>query len=89
MIEAANLPGYEVAPMTAMLAPAGTPKPVIDKLNGEVARVLQLKDVRERFSTMGLAPAEDRSPSRFPGWYEAELSKWTKLIRDAGISPER
>lgn len=89
MAEGANLPGYEVASMIAMLAPAGTPKAVIHRLNADVARVLQVRDAREKLAAMGLDMAEDGSPSRFPGWYQNERAKWTNVIRVAGIKAEK
>jgi tripartite-type tricarboxylate transporter receptor subunit TctC len=89
MVEAAELPGYEVAPLVAMMAPAATPKEIVFRLSNEIAKVMQMQDVKDSFSAMGLEGAEDRSPSRFPAWYRAEVAKWTKVIRDVGIKAER
>jgi len=89
MVEGANLAGYEVASMIAMVAPAGAPKEIVDRLNTEVTRVMQMRDVREKLAAMGLDMAEDSSPSRFPDWYRAERAKWTKVIREAGVKAEK
>jgi tripartite-type tricarboxylate transporter receptor subunit TctC len=83
----AGLPGFEVNQWSGLLVPAGTPRSVISKLHGEIARILQLPDVRESFVNQGFEPVGN-TPAEFAAYISAEIAKWAKLIRDAGIRAE-
>ena len=85
--EATGLPNFDVVSMFGILAPAGTPKPIIDKLNGDIKVILQRPDVQERMLAAGvyvnyLTPAE--SAKRI----QRELNMWGKVIKDAGIKAD-
>jgi tripartite-type tricarboxylate transporter receptor subunit TctC len=82
-----GLPGFEVNQWSGLLVPAGTPRSVISKLHGEIARTLQLPDVRESFVNQGFEPVGN-TPGEFAAYISAEIAKWAKLIRDAGIRAE-
>ncbi len=84
---AETLPGYEVTNWYGVLATAGTPKPVIDRLNRELARIVAMPDVREKFLAQGAEP-ETLTPTAFERYIRAEIAKWGKVIRDAKIQPE-
>ena len=71
-----------------MIVPAGTPQPVVNKLSAEVARIVKLPDVNQRFQLDG-AEAVDSSPQVFVALLKDEMLKWSKDIRDAGIKPEQ
>jgi len=86
MIES-GVPDYDLSGWISLFAPAGTPKPVVDKLNAEVTRVLQQPDVRARFLELGAEPAPLRT-GEFATWVQQEVTKWTKLVKEAGIQPE-
>lgn len=86
-IAESGVPGYENATWSAIAAPAGTPRPVIDRLNREFAAAMQLADVRERFGTEGSVPIGG-SPEQFRSHLAAEIAKYGKLVRSAGIKPE-
>ena len=71
-----------------MVAPAGVPQAIVNKLSAEVARVVQLPDVAERFQLDG-AEAVGSTPTEFAAFLKAEMQKWNKVVRDAGIKPEQ
>jgi tripartite-type tricarboxylate transporter receptor subunit TctC len=83
----AGLPGYETSTWGGVLAPAGTPKAVIDKLNAEIDKALAAPDVRERLQHAGIEPAGG-TPAQFASFLNVERGKWAKVARDAGIQPE-
>ena len=84
---AESIPGFEATTWFAMFAPAGTPKPVVDKLNAEVQRVFRLPDVAERLKTLGLE-AVLSSPEELAAYQASEISKWTKVVKDSGARAE-
>ena len=81
--EAAGLPGYEADVWYGILAPAGTPMPVVAKINGEIEQLLQLRDVHERLSALGYEPRRN-SPEQFAQLIKSELVKWAKVVRESG-----
>jgi len=82
-----GLPGFEVVGWFGLFAPAGTPRPVIGKLNEQIVKTLQMPDVREKLSGHGLIPGGD-SPEELGAFLRAEIKKWGALIREAGIKLE-
>ena len=83
----AGLPGFEVSSMFGVLAPEGTPEPIIDRLNGELARILQLPDVREKLMQQGVAPTHT-SPEEAARRIHAEVEKWARVIKEADVKAE-
>ncbi|MDQ0139483.1 tripartite tricarboxylate transporter substrate binding protein [Cupriavidus necator] len=83
----AGLPGYDTSTWGGVLAPAGTPRAVIDKLNAGINQALAAPDVRERLLAAGIEPAGG-SPAQFAGFIQTEMVKWARVARDAGIQPE-
>ncbi len=83
-----TLPGYHAEAFQGMVAPAGTPQALVNKLSAEVARVVKLPDVAQRFQLDG-AEAVGSTPKEFAAFLKAEMQKWSKVIRDAGIKPEQ
>ena len=84
---AESLPGFEATTWFAMFAPAGTPKPVVDKLSAEVQRVFRLPEVAERLKTLGLE-AVLSSPDELAAYQASEISKWTKVVKESGAKTE-
>ena len=84
---AESIPGFEATTWFAMFAPAGTPKPVVDKLNAEVVRVFRLPEVAERLKTLGLE-AVLSSPEELAAYQASEIVKWTKVVKDSGARAE-
>lgn len=81
--EAAGLPGYEASVWYGLLAPAGTPAAIVNKLNTELERLLQLREVRERMATLGFDPYY-RTPAAFAELIKADIVKWGKVVRESG-----
>ena len=77
--------GYESLSWSGLVAPAATPRPVIDRLNAAVGRVLKMEDVKQRFATMGVE-AVGGTPEQFAAHIRAESEKWGKLIKAANIT---
>lgn len=83
-VAASGLPGFESVLLLGMFAPAKTPSHIIQRLNREIARVLNGPDVIAKLAAAGLEPVAN-SPEEFASVLKADLAKWGKLIRDAGI----
>ena len=82
-----TLPGYRAEAFQGMVVPAGVPQAIVNKLSAEVARTVRLLDVAQRFQLDG-AEAVGSTPQEFATFLKAEMQKWSKVIRDAGIKPE-
>jgi tripartite-type tricarboxylate transporter receptor subunit TctC len=67
-----------------LMAPAGTPQTIIDKLHQEAVRILARADVRERFGALGMEPIGN-TPAEFAAAIAAETPLWAKVIKDAGV----
>jgi len=80
----AALPGFAVDQWYALFAPAGTPKEIVAKLYGEVARTVAQPATKQRLLALGLDPA-GTSPDEFTAYLKTETAKWGKLVREAGI----
>ena len=80
----AGLKGYEVNSWYGLLAPAHTPRDIIDRLNAEVRRSLHEPDARERLFSIGAEPM-DNTPEEFGAYIRAEMEKWAKVVKAAGI----
>ena len=83
-IAEAGVPGYEATIWLGFMAPAGTPQPVIDKLNAEINKVLTKPEVREAWVNQGAEPLV-MSPAEFDTYLRADIDKWAKVIQSAGI----
>ena len=82
-----GVPGYDLSGWIALLAPAGTPPAVVNKLNAEVTRILNLPDVRSKFLDLGAEPSPMTVP-QVTAWIQKEVATWTRLVKEAGIQPE-
>ncbi len=77
------LPGYEFNNWYGIMAPAGTPRALVDKLNAEVVRVLALADVREKFMGLGAEPTPS-TPDKFAAVMKSDAEKWGRIIKATG-----
>ena len=84
---AETLPGYDVSLWYGLMAPAGTPKPVIDKISNEVAAILKQPETLKALHQMGVDPA-DVSSAHFQALYESEVKRWTTVVREANVKLE-
>ena len=83
-IAEAGLPGFEANNWNGFLVPAKTPRPVIDRLNKEIAGALSLPDIKEFLFKQGLDAAPS-TPEDFGAYIKSEMVKWAKVIKAAGI----
>jgi tripartite-type tricarboxylate transporter receptor subunit TctC len=86
-IAEAGLPGYEATQWFGILAPAGTPRPIIDKLYQEIARGLRSPELKERMVSEGMEIIAS-TPDEFSAYIKSETDKWSGVIKAAGIKPQ-
>ncbi len=86
-MQEAGIAGYDTSTWGGLLAPAGTPKDVIAKLNAEVVKALAAPDVREALAKAGIEPAGG-SAAQFDEFIRAEMTRWAKVAQAAGVQPE-
>jgi len=83
----AGVDNFEVPIWYGILAPAGTPRDIINRLNLELNKVVTAPDVRERLTTAGVEPMTN-TPEQFSNFIKSETVRYAKVIKDAGIKPE-
>jgi tripartite-type tricarboxylate transporter receptor subunit TctC len=87
-VEEAGLAGYETVQWFGPAAPAGTPRPVIDRLFEEFVKALRNPTVMERLTGAGLEVAPSASPDAFGEFIRAEAARWPAIVKAAGVKPE-
>jgi len=80
-------PGFSGVPWVAIVAPANTPAPIVAKLNAEVNKALNTKELREQFAAQGVEPMV-MNTSELSAFFKSELAKWTKAVKDSGAKVE-
>jgi tripartite-type tricarboxylate transporter receptor subunit TctC len=86
-VAAAGVPGYEANNWNGMVAPAGTPRAVIERLQREIKAVVDASDMREKLLQSAFEPIAD-TPAEFTRYLAAERLKWGRVVRDAHVKPE-
>ena len=86
-IAESGVPGYEQTAWFGVLAPAGTPRDIIGRLNAEIVKLLNSADVKERFAKQGVE-VRTSTPEQFSTFLRSEVDRWGKVIRDAGIKAD-
>ena len=86
-IASAGFPGFEAKEWYGLVAPAGTPVPIVARLNREIVRVMHLPDINARIAEQGAEIVAD-SPEQFGAFIKSELAKWTKIVRETGMRVE-
>ena len=82
----AGLPGYDTAAWQMLVAPAGTPKPILTKLNAEVNALVNTAEVKKQFIDLGLIPIGKGNLEELEAYTKSEVTRWNKVINDAGIA---
>jgi len=80
----AGVPGYEATIWLGLMAPAATPKPILERLNSEVRKVINAPDVKENWSKQGAVPM-GMTPEEFGKFLREDIAKWAKLVKDTGM----
>ena len=86
-IAESGLPGYDAATWGGILAPAGTPKDVVAKLNASINAALRMEDVRAKLQGAGIE-IQGGPPDRFAQVISSEVEKWGRVVKAAGIQPD-
>jgi tripartite-type tricarboxylate transporter receptor subunit TctC len=86
-IDEAGVKGYQAANWWGIAAPAGTPQPIVDRLHKEITAVLESEEIRKRFESDG-ANIVQMTPAEFTRFFQDELAKWGKVVKEANIKPE-
>jgi tripartite-type tricarboxylate transporter receptor subunit TctC len=82
-----TLPGYEASNWWGLLAPAGTPRDIVDRLARELAAVLGSDETKKRFAAEGAEPMI-MAPDEFGRFIAAETTKWARVVKETGITPD-
>ena len=82
-----DLPGFEAVSWFTLYAPAGTPKPFVDRLQGEVKKILAPPDVARKLAEAGLEVVGS-TPEELAAYQRAEIAKWAKVVKDSGAKVE-
>ena len=84
-MEEAGFPGFDVTAWFGLFAPAGTPRPIIEKINSETAKILAMPDMRKKFYDLGVVPVSN-TPEEFAKVIATETAYWAKVVKDASIA---
>lgn len=90
-IAESGLPGFDTSLWYGMMAPAGTPAPIVQRLNQEINKILREKEVQDIFASRGLAPGNEAvlgTPELFGAFIKSEIANVSRVARAAGIKPE-
>ena len=83
-----GFPGFEeTAPWVGMLAPAGTPAPIVDRLNEEMRKSLAKPETKERLKALGAITVGD-TPAEFLAFLKKDYERWARVIKAAGVKAE-
>jgi tripartite-type tricarboxylate transporter receptor subunit TctC len=84
---AETFPGFDAATWFALVAPAGTPRDAVMRINAETKKIVATADFQQRLDAIGMFPDQDRNPDEINAYIKAEIAKWAKVISDAGVKP--
>jgi tripartite-type tricarboxylate transporter receptor subunit TctC len=83
----AGLRDFEVTTWYGVLAPAGTPRPIVSRLNAELVRTMHAPEVKERLAAMATDPVTS-TPEEFADYIKREIAKWGDVVRKAGLKAD-
>jgi len=86
-VDEAGVPGYEATIWIGVMAPVGTPKPIVDKLNAEIRKVVVRDDVKEAWAKQGAVPMQ-MTPEEFDKYLRADIEKWAHVVKVSGATPQ-
>ena len=83
-----GVPGFDAAAWQMVVAPAATPRPIIDKLHGELEAIMALPETRNAITRIGLIPAEGASVEDLQAFIGSEIVRWGEVVKRSGASVE-
>ena len=83
-----GVPGYQAVNWSGLLAPAGTPKPIVSRVYAATVQAVTDPEVSKRFIAEGGEPSPSKTPEEFGQFLKTEVTKWAKIAREAGITPQ-
>jgi tripartite-type tricarboxylate transporter receptor subunit TctC len=83
-----GVPGFEAAAWQMVVAPAATPKPVVDKLHVELKAIMAMPETRQAIAGIGLVAVDTGSPEALQAFVRSEIVRWGKLVERSGASAE-
>ncbi len=83
----AGVPGYESTIWIGIMAPKGTPQPIVDKLNAEIRKVMNRQDLKDAWAKQGAVPMM-MTPAEFGTYLEKDIEKWAAVVKSANIKPD-
>jgi tripartite-type tricarboxylate transporter receptor subunit TctC len=86
-IAEAGQKGFDVGSWQAVFAPAGTPKPIVDRLHAEIMKIVATPEVQTRLKSFGMVPST-MTPAELGEYQKAEVAKWAQVIKSAGIKAD-
>jgi len=84
----AGLPGFEISAWYGMLAPAGTPPAIVNRLHDEIVKALKAPELKDRWTSLGADVVYQDTPEQFNTFLKNDLTKWAKVIKDGNIRPD-
>lgn len=78
------IPGFVTGSWQGILAPAGTPDTIVEKLNAELNKIIQMPEIQEKMVTLGAEPMQ-MTPAEFNGWMRTQVENWAVVVKEAGI----
>lgn len=86
-LDESGVPGYDVSVWFGVLTVAGTPREIVQRLNGEMVKILSSRELKERFARMGVEVVAG-TPEQFSQFLKSEVARWAKVVQDAGIKAD-
>jgi tripartite-type tricarboxylate transporter receptor subunit TctC len=83
-VNESGVPGYEATIWLGIMAPKGTPKEIVDKLNAEIGKIIATPAIRDAWAKQGAVPMT-MTPDQFGAFLKQDIEKWAKVIKTAGI----
>jgi tripartite-type tricarboxylate transporter receptor subunit TctC len=87
-IAESGLPGFELVSWQGVVAPAGTSRPIVDRLAGEIGKLLADPTSHERFAAMALEPLPGSTPDSFAYYIKSEVDRWAEIVKNSGAQLE-
>jgi tripartite-type tricarboxylate transporter receptor subunit TctC len=81
-----GVPGFDTTAWQMLVAPGGTPAPIVKKLNSEVNAIMHTDEIEKQFVKMGLVPLGKGSPQELEAYVKSEQARWAPVIRNAGLA---